>query len=224
MDMKFFEILAYYRRRSEKSLVQLADEIGVTANYLGNIEKKYSKAPTKERCLQIAKALRLSADETEQMIQSAIEERMKGEQLEFVETIKNKVRLVPVISWVNANRFGTIEDPFPLGSADEHVPTATKGENVFALKIKNDCMFDHSGKHSFREGEKIIVNPNAEVLSGDFAVVRDAKAQEATFKQYIKRGKKVILHPLNPKYPDIELDHDERYEIIGKVVGVYRDV
>lgn len=222
--MRYFEMMQYFRNRSGKTLVEVAQEIGVTANYIGNIEKQYSKAPTKERCLQIAKALKLSEAETDRFVSAAIEERMKGEQLEHIDSIKNKVRLVPVISWVHANQFGTIEDPFPLGVSDEYVPTSAKGENVFALKIKNDCMYNPTGKHSFAAGEKIIVNPHAQIVSGDFVIIRDTKSQDATFKQYLTRGKKTILHPLNPKFPDIELDHDERYEIIGKVVGVYRDV
>lgn len=34
-------------------------------------------------------------------------------------------------------------------------------------------------------------------------------------KQY---GKIIVLHPLNPKYPDIELSEKHQYVIVGKVV------
>jgi len=124
------------------------------------------------------------------------------------------VKKIPLISWVSANRFGEASDPYPLGDAEEWLYTTAKGERMFALKVKNDCM-----EPEFREGDRIIVNPNVEAASGDYVIVRDNKKNEATFKQLKIYGKKVILHPLNPKYEDIELDQDKRYVIVGKVVG-----
>ena len=41
---------------------------------------------------------------------------------------------------------------------------------------------------------------------------------EATFKQLKKYGKTRVLHPLNPKYDDIELSREIEYKIIGVVV------
>ncbi len=41
---------------------------------------------------------------------------------------------------------------------------------------------------------------------------------EATFKQFKHYVDTTILHPLNPRYPDIELREGEKYHIIGKVV------
>lgn len=41
---------------------------------------------------------------------------------------------------------------------------------------------------------------------------------EATFKQLKVYGEMTILHPLNPKCPDIELKKGVRYHIVGKVV------
>lgn len=128
-------------------------------------------------------------------------------------TKSGQISQVPLISWVKANRFEEANDAFPPGVADEYIYSTTKGENMFALKVSEDCM-----EPEFREGDIIIVKPNISVSNGDFVIIKDTKANEATFKQYKVYGKKVILHPLNPKYQDIELDHDERYEIIGKVV------
>ncbi len=41
---------------------------------------------------------------------------------------------------------------------------------------------------------------------------------EATFKQLRIYGDTKVLHPLNPKYPDIELKKGDRYNIVGKIV------
>ena len=41
---------------------------------------------------------------------------------------------------------------------------------------------------------------------------------EATFKQLKKYGRTRVLHPLNPKYDDIELSKDIEYRIVGVVM------
>ncbi len=123
------------------------------------------------------------------------------------------IQKIPVISWVHANKFGPIEDQFPAGVSDEYVYSAVKGKNIFALRVQNDCMIPE-----FQEGDIIIVNPHLNVDSGDYVIVSNRDSYSATFKQLKKYGNKVVLHPLNPRYQDIELDSKKRYIIIGKVV------
>lgn len=124
-----------------------------------------------------------------------------------------EISKIPLISWVHANQFSQIEDIFPVGVSDTYVYSTAKGKNMFALKIKNDCM-----EPEFYDGDIVIVKPNLNINNNDFVIIRDTKSNEATFKQYKKYDKQIILHPLNPKYKDIELDHSDRYEIVGKIV------
>lgn len=42
--------------------------------------------------------------------------------------------------------------------------------------------------------------------------------EEATFNQLKIYGETTVLHPLNPKYPDIELKRGDKYHIVGKIV------
>lgn len=42
--------------------------------------------------------------------------------------------------------------------------------------------------------------------------------EKAAFKQLKVYGEMTILHPLNPKYPDIELKKGVKYRIVGKIV------
>ena len=51
----------------------------------------------------------------------------------------------------------------------------------------------------------------------DYVVVSNEE-REATFKQLKKYGKTRVLHPLNPKYDDIELRRDTEYRVVGVVV------
>jgi SOS-response transcriptional repressor LexA len=123
------------------------------------------------------------------------------------------VQKVPIISWVHANKFEPIAEPIISDVNGEYIFSTTKGKRVFALKVHNDCM-----EPKFSEGDIIIVDPDAAVKHDDFVVVADRDANTATFKQYKQYGNKKILHPLNPKYKDLELDHEHRYHVIGKVI------
>lgn len=130
-----------------------------------------------------------------------------------LQKIPQDVIKVPVVSWVYANQFADVSDPFPVGVSDTYVYSSTRGKNMFALKVKNNCM-----EPEFLEGDIIIINPESEAGNGDFVIVRDTQSKEATFKQLKIYGKKTVLHPLNPRYQDIEINKPDRYEIIGKVV------
>lgn len=58
---------------------------------------------------------------------------------------------------------------------------------------------------------------NVKPKSGDYVVVKNDE-EEATFNCLKVYGEMTILHPLNPKYPNIELKKGVKYHIVGKVV------
>ncbi len=122
------------------------------------------------------------------------------------------LRRVPLISWVTAGKWSEVCDSFQPGDADEWVDTDIKGQYVFALRVKGDSM-----EPEFIEGDLIIVNPHIKPNHNDFVIVKNAEG-EATLKQLKKYGATRVLHPLNPKYPDIELSAKHQYVIVGKVV------
>jgi SOS-response transcriptional repressor LexA len=70
---------------------------------------------------------------------------------------------------------------------------------------------------NFQEGEIITVNPQVETKPGDFVIIKNDE-EKATLKQLKRYGDMTILHPLNPKYADIEINKVRKYQIIGKVV------
>jgi len=69
----------------------------------------------------------------------------------------------------------------------------------------------------FHEGDIIVVNPYLKPEHNEYVVVSNEEG-EATFKQLKKYGRARVLHPLNPKYDDIELRKDTEYTVIGVVV------
>ena len=102
-------------------------------------------------------------------------------------------------------------DNFQPGDADEWTESDVRGKNVFALRVKGDSM-----EPEFREGDVVIVNPHVEAKPGDYVIVKNDE-EEATFKQLKNYGDTTVLHPLNAKYPDIELKKGNKYHIVGKV-------
>lgn len=123
-----------------------------------------------------------------------------------------KLNPVPIISWVAAGRWHEVCDAFQPGDADEWLASDVKGQNIFAVRVKGDSM-----EPEFTEGDIIILDPHIKPNPGDYVIVKNDEG-EATLKQLKQYGRTRVLHPLNPKYPDIELSEKHQYEIAGKVV------
>jgi len=114
---------------------------------------------------------------------------------------------IPIISWTQAGNWQEIGDTAQYG---EYVETDAKG--VFALRVRGESM-----ESEFHEGDIIVINPYLKPEHNDYVVVSNEEG-EATFKQLKKYGKTRVLHPLNPKYDDIELSKETEYRVIGVVV------
>jgi SOS-response transcriptional repressor LexA len=63
----------------------------------------------------------------------------------------------------------------------------------------------------------ISFTPHIKPDHNDYIVLKNEE-DEAVFKQLKKYGKARLLHPLNPNHPDIELNENIQYKVIGKVV------
>ena len=122
----------------------------------------------------------------------------------------NDIKNVPVISWTQAGNWQEICDTSQEDDYEEYVKTDTKG--TFALRVRGDSM-----EPEFHDGDIIIINPYLKQEHNDYIVVCNEEG-EATFKQLKKYGKIRVLHPLNPKYDDIELSKDIEYRIVGVVL------
>jgi SOS-response transcriptional repressor LexA len=117
-------------------------------------------------------------------------------------------RPVPVISWTQAGHWREVTEH--SGEFEEYVETDSNG--AFALRVKGDSM-----EPEFHEDDIIVVNPSLKQEHNDYLVVSNEEG-EATFKQLKKYGKTRVLHPLNPKFDDIELNRETEYRVIGVVI------
>ena len=132
----------------------------------------------------------------------------------------SRVRMVPVLSWVQAGGF---REPVTLELYDveDRVPCLTSSsERTFALKVKGDSMTaQHLGERSYPPGIIILVDPEKPVYVGCRVIAQISDANEATFKTYVEDCGRQYLKPIDPMYPMIEITPKVR--ICGVVIGSY---
>jgi SOS-response transcriptional repressor LexA len=131
------------------------------------------------------------------------------------------LRELPLISLVQAGQFTEYTDQeYPAGWSDEFLWSTEKGRHVSALRITGESM-----KPVFNEGDIVVVNPDKEVVSGNFAVVKLLKSGETTIKRVEFYDELIILRPVNDAYKPITIkaeDKENRIRIVGKVVETIR--
>jgi phage repressor protein C with HTH and peptisase S24 domain len=112
-------------------------------------------------------------------------------------------RRIPLIGFAQAGGEGYFDDGgFPVGGAwDEVALPEVTDPNAYALEISGDSM-----EPVFRDGDLVIVSPNAPVRRGDRVVVR-TQGGEVMAKQLARRSaRRVDLRSLNPAHPDYSFD------------------
>lgn len=116
---------------------------------------------------------------------------------------RQQQRRIPLIGLAQAGGEGFFDDGgFPVGGSWDEVglPEVADG-NAYALEISGESM-----EPVFRDGDLVIVSPNAPVRRGDRVVVRTG-AGEVMAKQLARRSaRRVELRSLNPAHPDYNFD------------------
>lgn len=130
---------------------------------------------------------------------------------------------IPVISWVQAGSWTSV-DSIPAGTEfEEWLPPNPKcGKNGYGLEVVGESM-----QPDFRPTDKIYVNPDFQVCdlkTGDLVIVACDGEKEATFKKLIVESGNMYLQPLNPNWPEKTIALKDGCRLVGKVVGLYRDV
>lgn len=130
-------------------------------------------------------------------------------QLKEYEPEKNYTLEVPLV--------GKVAGGQPILAVEEH------GKKVIA-NTKCDCALELIGdsmEPEYMNGDILLVSRQPDLENGDCGIILildGADIAEATFKRFYKENGKVILKPINPKYPDIKIEK-KNIMIFGKVVG-----
>ncbi|UCE17816.1 MAG: transcriptional repressor LexA [Gemmatimonadota bacterium] len=93
------------------------------------------------------------------------------------------------------------------------------GDDCFLLRVKGDSMIGAG----IRPGDLVVVRPQPMVENGQIAVV--LIEGEATVKRFYREQGRVRLEPENPDMePTILSCRTESVSVIGKVIGLYREM
>jgi len=104
-----------------------------------------------------------------------------------------------------------IEDYLPM-------PKSTKGD--FLLRVKGESMIGAG----ILDGDLVIVQRAQDARNGEIVVAlagADESADEATVKTFYRERGRVRLQPENPALDPIYADH---VQVLGRVVGVFREL
>ncbi|MGU5543311.1 LexA family protein [Aeromonas veronii] len=141
---------------------------------------------------------------------------------ELVPIPASAIRMVPLISWVQAGGFCTTEQPeLPADDYEAYAcPNPKAGPRTFALKVRGDSMTNAiGGGRSYPEGTIIFVDPDHPASAGQ-RVVACLEDGGCTFKELAENEMgRQYLRAINPRYTIS--DHDHPAKICGVVIGSY---
>ena len=121
-------------------------------------------------------------------------------------------RVLPLLGRVAAGR------PIEAISSPESVEVPEvllRGEDNFALRVVGDSMVDEG----IRDGDIVIVKRQRDAQNGQTVVA--LIGDDATIKQFHRRGARVELRPANARMRPIVVDEDD-LQIQGIVIGLIR--
>jgi repressor LexA len=98
------------------------------------------------------------------------------------------------------------------------MPASTKGD--FLLRVKGESMIEAG----ILDGDLVIVQKAQDARNGEIVVALagdDESADEATVKTFYREAKRIRLQPENSALEPIYAQH---VQIIGRVVGVFREL
>lgn len=210
----------------------LVNQIGGVSNFAEKIGKSQSQAsqfagtnPIKGIGNKVAREIEDAFEKPHGWldIQHADEDKNKSIEPNVSAPLALNGRLVPVISWVQAGSWTSVES-VPVGTQfDEWLPPNPKcGKNGYGLEVVGESMLP-----DFRPRDKIYVNPDFQpddLKTGDLVIMSCEGEAEATFKKLIVESGNMYLQPLNPDWPEKTMPLVDGCKLVGKVVGLYRDV
>jgi repressor LexA len=181
---------------------EIGEEVGLASPstvhaHLANLERAglLRRDPTKPRALELLGRERQEADGAQAPLDDAIRLPLLGE----------IAAGAPLLAAEN------VEGYLPL-------PRTTKGD--FLLRVKGDSMIEAG----ILDGDLVIVQRAQDARNGEIVVALagdDESADEATVKTFYREKGRVRLQPENAALEPIYAKH---VQILGRVVGVFREL
>ncbi len=115
-------------------------------------------------------------------------------------------RNVPLIGLAQAGDEGFFDDAgYPVGGSWDEIPfPGLADDHAYALEISGDSM-----SPAYRDGDTVIVSPQANIRRGDRVVVKTRSGEVLAKVLRRQTAHKLELNSINPKYPDRELNMED---------------
>lgn len=200
--------IKFRRRQLKLTQKDVAEYLGISASAVTQWERDATD-PASDNLLKLAQVLSCSPE----WIMSG-----EGEIDASSKMIISSVRLVPLLSWVQA---GSWTDALSGSNRDEWVRTSAKvSDDAFALRVKGDSMTS-SGSLSIPEGAIVVVDPLKgfpDEAVGKIVIAQTMAGHEATIKKLVVDGPHSYLVPLNDRFKPIDVDQST------KLIGIVKQV
>jgi repressor LexA len=196
-------LVAYVDRHGYPPTVrEIGEQVGLASPstvhaHLANLERAglLRRDPTKPRALELIGRERREA------------EPARGEQ--------GDVARLPLVGEIAAGGPLLAEQ-----AIEEYVPLPASTRGDFLLRVKGESMLDAG----ILDGDLVIVQRAQDARNGEIVVALagdDESADEATVKTFYREKGRVRLQPENASMEPIYADH---VQILGRVVGVFREL
>jgi len=216
------------RKAKGLTLQQLGDVFGISRSSVSDWERGATR-PDPAKLVRLADALGTTVEyllEESDGKQAVITDSSIGNRHNVSDRntggISQLVGRLPVISWAQAGQWSDklkIEDQT---DSVEWVTSPYAGD--FVLRVVGESMYNPGGDISFRDGDLISVSTNRPVEHRKLVIVQRQGESVPTFKQYlIENDGSVLLHALNPSWPNKYLPFDEQCRVVGVVTGQWRE-
>ncbi len=192
----------------------LANKSNVSQGLISGLESGRNKSS--KELYKIAKAL----DKSVQFLIDGETDHLDNN-IDLSKKLELVGRPIPVISWIAAGSFSSIETVLRDTEVDETLPPNKDcGKNGYGLIVTGNSMLP-----KFEPEDRLYVNPDFQVSdlkTNDLVIVSCTGDSEATFKKIIIEGESKFLEPLNPNWPEKIIKMSDDCRLVGKVVGQYR--
>jgi DNA polymerase V len=133
--------------------------------------------------------------------------------LQFFQPLKSRKRLPLVIQSIPAGEAAETDNAIEWVDLNEYVSNGS--DCILYIRVRGDSMIDLP----IFDGDLLVVDRLACPENGKIILARTQKGY--TVKRYKRQNKGLFLVPANKKFTATKIRHQDNFEIIGVVTGVY---
>jgi len=165
MSDEFGSVLRRWRIQRGLTQRQIAEAIGVTPSYVNLLERGRTRAPTIQRCRQLAGLLQL---DEQVVITAALQERAPAIQ-ELLDAATSNGQSIPIFEFGSGSMTDFNEQGVPIGKPVGRMFTDDLGDpNVFGCRLRSDSFV--VGYDEFQEGDVLVFSPGALIRDDDYVL------------------------------------------------------